>query len=266
MEPSIIIIIVMALIFFMIAFVLIMFFWVFPASDGPRGIQGEKGSDGLQGFQGSIGAIGPRGSSIGPKGPTGIRGITGIQGDKGWLGGTGPLGFQGSTGMTGVNFIATLQADTDTVFNLNPGFSGATGGTGDTVVFTNLIESFDSFNRFSIVESGGSTITLPSGKYNLTLNVSVDTELPSDPTTLVFHVEDDLLSTLDQNSIKIPSSYIGSTEPYLVPLTIDTTGSTSIKLYAENTTEITVSNPVVAPSAYASHITNLNVLIEGFDL
>lgn len=155
-------------------------------TDGAAGPQGPTGATGATGPQGATGATG----TTGPQGATGTTGATGPQGPTGATGATGPQGATGSTGATGQGVPAggianqVLSKIDSTNYNtqwVTPGSGGGGGyqsalinfsfgySNSTTLVSNQNVTIFSDITGLSTTNSPTQTITLPSGKYKITL-------------------------------------------------------------------------------------------------
>lgn len=256
-------VVVLVIIFFVVGLLLIA-----PSGKGAIGAQGDKGAQGDQGPQGTQGAQGPRGTVVGAKGPAGAQGATGPVGLLGAQGETGFTGATGSTGATGLNFISTLHLSSDVVFSLTPGFTGSTGGTGESSVLYSFTEDYDLYNRFTVEEDVGPTGTkitpvTPDGKFKVEFTFIPLSETNTISNDLEFYLEDNTATILDQATLTIPPNYLDQTQNFTVPLFIDMTGKTWVKMYVRNNTFVNTGIENPSPEDYELHLNRMAVVFQG---
>ncbi len=107
-KRSILLIVVAALLFSLIAGLLGAFIFAKPGPQGLQGIQGIQGPQGPQGVQGPQGLQGEQGIQ-GPQGPQGVQGPQGLQGEQGIQGLQGEQGIQGLQGEQGIQGLQGEQ-------------------------------------------------------------------------------------------------------------------------------------------------------------
>lgn len=253
-------VVVFVIIFFVVGLLLIA-----PSGKGAIGAQGDKGTQGDQGPQGKQGLQGPRGTVVGAKGPAGAQGATGPVGLLGAQGETGFTGATGATGATGLNFLSTLHLSSDVVVSLNPGFTGSTGGTGENLVLSSFTEDYDLYHRFIVAEDSGTKIEpiTPNGKFKVEFNFTPFSEASTISNDLEFYLEDNSAVILDQATLTIPPNYLDQSQNFTVPLFIDMTGKTWVKMYVRNNTFVNTGIENPNPEDYELHLNRMSVVFQG---